>query len=67
MAEPPEALEVTLRKARPLAPPFHRHIVRGKLLGATCRVGDRVVVYDVVATEPEGLVRVTEKTVLRFR
>lgn len=66
MPEPPEALEVVFRKLRPLAPPFHRHIARSKLLGQTCRVGDRVVVYEVAATVPEGTVRVTEGTVLRF-
>ncbi len=66
MAELPEAEEVTLRKRRPLAPPFHRHIARAKLLGGTCRVGQQVVVYEVAATVPEGEVRVTERTTLRF-
>ncbi|MBM4033319.1 MAG: hypothetical protein FJ291_16270 [Planctomycetes bacterium] len=66
MAESPDAREVTLRNTRPLAPPFHRHIARGKLIGQECRVGDRVVVYEVTATVPEGSVRVTESTVLRF-
>ncbi|HPD17428.1 MAG TPA: hypothetical protein PLE19_21020 [Planctomycetota bacterium] len=66
MSEPPEAQEVVLRKLRPLAPPFHRHIARSKLLGQTCRVGDRVVVYEVVATVPGGDVRVTPETILRF-
>jgi len=66
MAELPEAREVTLRKFRPLAPPFHRHIARAKLVGAKCRTGDRVVVYDVTATRPEGDVLVTEHTSLVF-
>ena len=66
MGELPDAREVTLRKFRALAPPFHRHIAKAKLVGGTCKVGDRVVVYNVVATEPEGLVRVTEGTLLRF-
>jgi hypothetical protein len=65
-AEPPEALEVVLRKLSPMAPPFHRHIARGRLVGGTCRVGDRVVVYEVARTAPAGEVRVTDKTVLRF-
>lgn len=64
---PPDALEVVLRKVRPLAPPFHRHIVRRKLIGTTCRAGERVVVYEVVSTVPDGAVRVTENTLLRFR
>lgn len=66
MSDVAEAREVVLRKARPLAPPFHRHIARGKLVGRTCQVGDRVVVYEVVATEPCGVVQVTERTLLRF-
>ena len=37
-----------------------------KLVGATCRAGDRIVVYDIVSTVPEGDVRVTDKTLLRF-
>jgi len=66
MSERPAALEVVLRKVRPLAPPFHQHIARGKLLGRPCRVGDRVVVYEVMRTVPEGVVEVTAHTVIRF-
>ena len=66
MAEIPEARAVTLRKLRPLAPPFHRHIARAKLAGCPCRVGDRVVVYEVTATDPPGEVQVTARTVLQF-
>ncbi len=66
MAEPPDAQEVKLKKFRPLAPPFHRHIVRAKLRGRTCHVGERVVVYEVVATVPAGRVRVTDDTVFCF-
>lgn len=62
----PDARAVTLRNSRPLAPPFHRHIAKAKLLDRTCSVGDRVVVYDVVATEPDGVVRVTRATQLQF-
>jgi hypothetical protein len=66
MAEAPEALEVTLRKLRALAPPFHRHIARSKLMGKVCQPGDRAVIYEVVSTVPDGPVQVTEKTVLHF-
>lgn len=66
MAEFPEALEVVLRRLRPAAPPFHRHIARARLVGAACRVGDRVVVYEIVETRPEGPVVVTPATALRF-
>lgn len=66
MAEPPEAQEVTLRKLRPFAPPFHRHIARSKLVGKTCKPGDRIVIYEVAATVPDGEVLVTESTVFRL-
>ena len=49
-----------------MAPPFHQHIARGKLLGRSCRIGDRVVVYEITATEPAGDVLITEETVIHF-
>ena len=61
-----EARSVTLRNRKPLAPPFHRHIARGKLMGRTCQAGDRIVIYEIVATEPDGQVRVTKATQLLF-
>ena len=66
MAEAAPAREVVLRLTKPLAPLFHRHIAKAKLMGRTCRTGDRVVVYEVSDTDPQGLVQVTEKTLLRF-
>ena len=60
------AFQITLRKRRPLAPPFHQHIARSKLLGKPWRTGDRVVVYEIVETVPEGRVLVTDETILRF-
>ena len=57
---------MTLRKRRPVAPPFLRHIARCRLVGRTCKVGDRVVVYEVTATNPPGEVAVTAETVLHF-
>jgi len=66
MAELPAALELRLRKIKPLAPPFHEHIVRGKLRGKVVRQGDRAVVYDVVETVPAGPVVVTEETDFHF-
>ncbi len=62
----PEAQSVVLRNRKPLAPPFHRHIAKAKLLDRTCQIGDQVVVYDVIATEPEGVVRVTRATQFQF-
>ena len=66
MSEIPEAREITLRKFKQMAPPFHQHIARNKLCGNTCRVGDFVVVYEVVDTIPPGQVTVTEETLLHF-
>jgi len=61
-----EAKYIRLTKRRPMAPPFHQHIARGKLLGRSCRIGDRVVVYEITATEPAGDVLITEETVIHF-
>lgn len=66
MSEIPDARVVTLRSTKPLAPPFHRHIAKSRLMNQTCRAGDRVVIYDIVSTEPEGDVRVTNATYLEF-
>ncbi|MEN6518486.1 MAG: universal stress protein [Methanospirillum sp.] len=65
---PAEAEAVVLRKRKRLAPGFHRHIAQSRLLGTTVQEGDRVLVYDVVETMPDGRpVRVTERTRLDFR
>jgi hypothetical protein len=66
VAEAPPARELVLRKTKPMAPPFHRHIARSKLVGTICRAGDQVVVYQITSTVPEGTVLVTEETILRF-
>ena len=66
MTELPVAREIRLRKTRPLAPPFHKHIARNKLIGSSCRKGDRVVVYEVTDTVPEGQVTVSEETIIHF-
>ena len=66
MAEIPEARAIVLSKVRASAPSFHEHIARGRLRGAICREGDRVVVYEVVRTEPDGPVIVSEKTTIQF-
>jgi hypothetical protein len=66
VSEYAEAFEITLRKLRPRAPYFHRYITKGKLVGSAWQAGDKVVVYEIVSTVPEGRVLVTDKTVLRF-
>ena len=66
MTPVPEARSITLCSSKPLAPPFHRHIVKGKLMHSTCQAGDHAVIYDIVATEPAGPVRVTSATHFNF-
>ena len=66
MGELPVAKEITLKKIKPLAPPFHQHIVKSKLLGTICQTGDQVVVYQVIHTIPNGQVSVTEETIIHF-
>jgi len=61
-----EARVVTLKKAKKLAPSFHEHIVRARIIGNEVEVGTRYMVFDVVGTEPGGRVKVTENTKLEF-
>jgi hypothetical protein len=63
----PEAEEITLVSLKPQAPPFHRFIVKKKLVGAVWQVGDTAVIYEVIATRPAGTVRVTERTTIQFK
>jgi hypothetical protein len=62
----PEAEEIVLVSMKPKAPPFHQFIVRKSLLGKDWQVGDRAVIYEISATRPQGRVRVTERTAIRF-
>ena len=66
MSAAAEAESITLRNRKPLAPPFHRHIAKSRLMDKTCQVGQSVIIYDIVATEPAGEVRVTRKTHFQF-
>ena len=66
MSAAAEAESITLRNRKPLAPPFHRHIAKGKLMDRTCRTGESVIIYDIIATEPAGEVRVTRATRFQF-
>ncbi len=66
MTEFAKARQIVLRKTKPLAPPFHRHIARSRLIGRTCQVGDRVIVYKVISCEPPGPVQVQSDTILHF-
>lgn len=57
---------IVLRNRKPLAPRFHQHIAKSKLMEQDCRVGDRVVIYEIVATRPDGPVRATGATRFEF-
>jgi nucleotide-binding universal stress UspA family protein len=62
-----EAELVVLRKVKKLAPDFHKNILSSKILGMQVEVGQRLMVYEVVETMPEGKVLVGKKTRLEFR
>lgn len=66
MSDVQPAESVTLRNRKPLAPPFHKHIAKSKLMNQTCRVGDIVLIYEIVATEPTGEVQVNQGTQFLF-
>lgn len=65
--EIPDARVVVFTLTRRFAPGFHRHILRGKVMGEIVSPGDRILVYEVAETVPEGAVRVTQSTHLEFR
>ena len=60
------AESVTLRNRKPLAPPFHKHIAKSKLMNHICRVGDTILIYEIIATEPTGEVHVNQATQFLF-
>jgi hypothetical protein len=57
---------ISLKKTKTFAPPFHTHIARKKLLNNTWKKGDKVIIYEIIETVPDGEVTVTENTVIRF-
>jgi len=63
----PEAELVVLKKAEPQCLEFHRYLLRVQLSGQKVKVGDRIMVYEVVQTVPNGLVKVTSRTHFEFR
>ena len=66
MNEPVIAREISLKKTKAFAPPFHHHIARKKMLNGKWQKGDRVIIYEMVNTLPEGKVLVTEDTIIHF-
>ncbi len=61
-----EAELVVLKKAKKLAPAFHEHIVRARIVGQEVETGSRFMVFDIVETSPHGKVSVTPRTKLEF-
>lgn len=61
------AQSVTLKNRKPLAPPFHQHIAKSKMMDKTFQIGDTVLIYDIVATEPDGVVHINRATQFLFK
>jgi hypothetical protein len=62
-----EAKVVVVRKIKPRAPDFLRHMTRAKMRGKIVTKGMVFVVYRVEETIPEGEVLVTDNTRVEFR
>jgi nucleotide-binding universal stress UspA family protein len=62
-----EAELVVLKKIKVMAPDFHKHIAVSKLIGEVVNKGDKVLVYRVEETMPDGPVKIVNKTQLEFR
>jgi hypothetical protein len=66
MAQLIEADKVVFKKLKRLAPDFHQHIVKSQVLGNAIKAGDRMLVYEVNETVPDGRVLVTNHTEFEF-
>lgn len=66
MSETVTAREISLKKTKAFAPPFHHHMAKKKLLNNTWQKGDMVIIYEIVNTVPEGQVLVTGDTIIHF-
>jgi hypothetical protein len=66
MSGPVIAKEINLKKTKIFAPPFHHHMARKRLLNEKWQKGDKVIIYEIVNTIPEGEVYVTQDTIIRF-
>jgi nucleotide-binding universal stress UspA family protein len=62
-----DAEMIVLKKIKRLAPDFHRHILKSRIMGQSIRKGDHILVYEVEETQPSGTVTVTDRTSLQFR
>lgn len=61
-----QAQRVVLRKVNRRAPRFITHLVRSRLIGRQLEVGERILVFKVAFTVPQGLVEVTDATNIEF-
>ncbi|WP_320129849.1 universal stress protein [uncultured Sphaerochaeta sp.] len=61
-----QATKVIFRKVKKMAPDFHRHILESKVQGQLLSVGDKILTYIVLHTEPESPVRVGTNTIIEF-
>ena len=66
MSKAETAKSISLKNTKTFAPPFHTHIARKKLLNNTWQKGDKVIIYEITETVPDGKVIVTEDTIIRF-
>ena len=66
MAQLIEADRVVFKKVKRLAPDFHQHIVKSQAVGNAIKAGDKMLVYEVNETVPDGRVLVTNNTVIEF-
>ncbi len=63
----PDAQVVVFIKVKRFAPDFHRHILKGKVMGQVVRPGEKILVYEVAETVPPGTVRITQTSHIEFR
>jgi hypothetical protein len=61
-----QAQRVVLRKINHRAPKFINRMVRSRLIGHQVEVGERILVFQVAFTVPNGLVEVTDSTIVEF-
>jgi hypothetical protein len=66
MSETVIAKEITLKKTKSFAPPFHHHIARKKLINEKWQKGDQIIIYEIEGTVPDGKVLVTKDTIIHF-
>lgn len=66
MAARPDAKVIFLKQTRAGAPEFNRYAVRLNAQGCVISPGDKLVIYQVDATIPDGPVLVTESTEFVF-